>query len=88
MSYVFEWLPGPGFLGAVLVLPFVPGLALIGLLVVALVAVAALVVLAGAILAMPYQLVRTLRQRHLAERHQPSGASIPIATAIPQVDPS
>ena len=51
-----------------LLLLFVPGLALIALVVVALAAVAALVALAGAVLATPYLLVRTVRRR-LAERH-------------------
>jgi hypothetical protein len=43
--------------------------------------VAALAVLAGGILASPYLLARTLR-RHLAERHQSTQRSVPIATAI------
>jgi hypothetical protein len=65
----------------VLVLPLVPSFALIGLVVVALAAVAALVALAGAILATPYLLVRTLRRR-LAEGHQSTEGSVPMATAI------
>jgi Flp pilus assembly protein protease CpaA len=65
----------------VLVLPLVPSFALIGLVVVALAAVAALVALAGAVLAMPYLLVRSLRRR-LAERHQSTEGSVPMATAI------
>lgn len=87
MSYGLEWIPGPVLLGTVLVLLLVPGFALIGLAVVALAAVAALIALAGAILATPYLLVRTLRRR-LAERHQSTGGSLPIATAIAQADPS
>jgi positive regulator of sigma E activity len=85
MSYGFEWMPGVALLGTVLVLLIVPAFALIGLVVVALAAVAALVALAGAILAMPYLLVRTLRRR-LAERHQSTQRSLPIAAAI--ADPS
>ncbi len=81
MRYGIEWMPGTVLLGMVLVLPLVPGFALIGLVVVALVAVAALVALAGAVLAMPYLLVRTLRRR-LAERHESTEGSVPIATAI------
>jgi hypothetical protein len=81
VSYYVEWIPGLVILGSVLVLLIVPGFALIGLVVVALVAVAALVALAGAVLAMPYLLVRSLRRR-LAERHQSTEASVPIATAV------
>ena len=80
-GYGFEWTPGVVLLGTVLVLPFVPGLALIALVAVALVAVAALVALAGAVLAVPYLLARNLRRR-LAERHQSTEGSIPMATAI------
>jgi hypothetical protein len=86
MSYGFEWMPAVVLVGA-LVLLIVPAFALIGLVVVAVAAVAALVALAGTILATPYLLVRTVR-RHLEERHQSSGASLPIATAIAQADPS
>ena len=86
MSYGFEWMPAVVLVGA-LVLLMVPAFALIGLAVVALAAVAALAVLAGTILASPYLLARTLR-RHLAERHQSTQGSLPIATAIPQADPS
>ena len=64
-----------------LLLLIVPSFALIWLVVIALAAVAALVALAGAVLAMPYLLVRTVRRR-LAERHQPTEVSVPIATAI------
>jgi hypothetical protein len=71
----------------VLVLLLVPAFALIGLAVLALAAVAALVALAGAVLVTPYVLARTLRRR-LAERHQSSQRSVPIATAIAQADPS
>ncbi len=81
MKYGFEWTPGIVLLLAVLVLPLVPSFALIAVVVVALAAVAALVALAGAILAMPYLLVRTLRRR-LAERHQSTEGSVPIATTI------
>ena len=81
MRYGIEWMPGTLFLGMVIVLPLAPGFAMIGLGVVALVAVAALVALAGAVLAMPYLLVRTLRRR-LAEPHQSTEGSAPIATAI------
>jgi hypothetical protein len=86
MSYGFEWMPAVVLLGA-LVLLIVPAFALIGLAVVALAAVAALVALTGAIVASPYLLVRTLRRR-LAERHQSTQGSLPIATAIAQADPS
>jgi hypothetical protein len=87
MRYGFEWTPGVVLLGMVVVLPLVPGFALIGLVVVALAAVAALVVLAGAVLAMPYLLVRTIRRR-LAERHGPNEGSVPIATAIALAGPT
>jgi hypothetical protein len=86
MSYGFEWMPAVVLVGA-LVLLIVPAFALIGLVIVALAAVAALVALAGTILATPYLLVRTVR-RHLEERHRSTGASLPIATAIAQADPS
>jgi hypothetical protein len=79
--YGFEWIPGLGLLGTVLVLLIVPSFALIALVVVALVAVAAVVALAGAILAAPYLLVRRVRRR-LAGRHQSTEDSVPIATAI------
>jgi Flp pilus assembly protein TadB len=80
-AYGLEWTPGLVLLGTVLVLPLVPGLALIGLVVVALAALAALVALAGAIVATPYLLVRTVRRRH-AERHQSTEGPAPMATAI------
>jgi thiol:disulfide interchange protein len=80
MSYGFEWMPAVVLVGAFVLLT-VPAFALIALVVVALAAVAALVALAGAILAMPYLLARTLRRR-LAERHQSTQGSLPIATAI------
>ena len=83
MSYGFEWIPAVVLVGALVIL-MVPAFALIGLVVVALAAVAALVALAGAIVATPYLLARTLRRR-LAERHQSTGASLPIAAARPQV---
>jgi hypothetical protein len=86
MSYGFEWMPAVVLLGA-LVLLIVPAFALIGIAVVALAAVAALVALAGAIVASPYLLARTVRRR-LADRHQSTQGSVPIATAIAQVDPS
>jgi positive regulator of sigma E activity len=86
MSYGFEWMPAVVLVGALVVL-MVPAFALIGLAVVALAAVAALAALAGTILASPYLLARTLR-RHLAERHQSTQRSVPIATAIAQADPS
>jgi hypothetical protein len=82
--YGLEWVPGIGLLGTVLVFLIVPSFALIGLAVVALAAVAAVVALAGAILATPYLLVRTVRRR-LAERHQSTNRSAPIATAIPAI---
>ena len=63
MTYSFEWILGPAFLGIVLLPLVVPSFALIGLVVMALAAVAALVALAGAIFAMPYLLVRSLRRR-------------------------
>jgi positive regulator of sigma E activity len=81
VKYGFEWTPGVVLLGTVLVFPLVPSFALIGLVVVALAAVAALVALAGAVLAMPYLLVRSFRRR-LAERHQSTEGSVPMATAI------
>jgi hypothetical protein len=80
MSYGFEWMPAVVLVGA-LVLLIVPAFALIGLVVLALAAVAALVVLAGALLASPYLLARTLRRR-LAEGHQSTQDSVPIATAV------
>jgi hypothetical protein len=83
MKYGFEWAPGVVLLGTVLVLLLVPSFALIALVVVALAAVAALIALAGAILVTPYLLVRILRRR-LAERHESSEVSVPIATAIAQ----
>ena len=63
MTYAFEWIPGPVFLGIVLLLLVVPSFALIGLVVIALAAGAAVAALAGAILAMPYLLVRSFRRR-------------------------
>jgi hypothetical protein len=81
VRYGVEWIPGTVLLLAVVVLPLVPGFALIGLVVVVLAAVAVVAALAAAILAMPYLLVRTLRRR-LAERHQSTGGSGPVATAI------
>jgi O-antigen ligase len=86
MSYGLEWMPVVVLVGA-FVLLMVPAFALIGLVVVALAAVAAVAVLAGAIVASPFLLARTLRRR-LAERHQSTGGSLPIATAIAQADPS
>ena len=83
MSYSVEWVPGLVVVGLVLVVLIVPPFALIGLVVVALAAVAALVALAGAVLATPYLLVRALRRR-LAERHQSTEGSAPIAAAIAQ----
>jgi hypothetical protein len=80
-SYGFDWIPGAVLLGTVLVLLLIPPFALIALVVVALAAVAALVALAGAVLATPYLLVRTVRRR-LAERHQSTEGSVPIAAAI------
>jgi hypothetical protein len=87
MSYGLEWIPGIALVGTVLVLLLVPAFALIALVVVALAAIAALVALAAAILATPYLLARTVRRR-LAERHQSTQRSVPIATAIAQADPS
>jgi hypothetical protein len=81
MSYGLEWIPGPILLGALLLPVIAPPFALLALVVVALAVLAALAALAGAILATPYLLVRTLR-RHLAEQHQSTQASVPIATAI------
>jgi membrane protein implicated in regulation of membrane protease activity len=79
-------MPAVVLVGALVVL-MVPAFALIGLAVVALAAVAALVALAGMIVASPYLLARTVRRR-LAERHQSTQGSLPIATAIAQADPS
>ena len=87
MRYWFEWTPGIILLGAVVVLPLAPGFAMIGVVVVAFVALAALVALAGAILATPYLVVRSVRRR-LAQRHESTEASVPIATAIALADPS
>jgi positive regulator of sigma E activity len=84
MRYRLEWRPGLVLLGVVLVLPLAPPFALIAVAALALAAVAALVALAGAILATPYLVVRSLRRR-LAERHQSTEGSAPIATAIPHV---
>jgi preprotein translocase subunit SecF len=83
MSYSFEWTLGPAVIGALLLILLVPGFALIALVVVALAALAALVALAGAIVAAPYLLVRTVRRR-VAERHESSDPSVPMATAIAQ----
>jgi positive regulator of sigma E activity len=85
--YGSEWIPGLVLLGTVLVLLIVPPFALIALAVVALGAVAALVALAGAILATPYLLARTLRRR-LAERHQSTEGSVPIAATIALAAPT
>jgi hypothetical protein len=86
MSYGFEWMPAVVLVGVLVVL-MVPAFALIGLALLALAAVAALVALGGAIVASPYLLARTVR-RHLDERHRSAQGSLPIATAIAQVDPS
>jgi hypothetical protein len=87
MRYGSEWMPGAVLLGTVLVLLIVPSFALIALAVVALAAVAALVALAGAMLATPYLLARTVRRR-LAERHQSTEGSVPIATTIALAGPT
>jgi hypothetical protein len=87
MKYGVEWTPGVVLLGMVVVLPLVPGFALIGLVVVALAAVAALVALAAAVLATPYLLVRSIRRR-LGERHGSTEGSVPIATAIALAGPT
>jgi hypothetical protein len=87
VKYGIEWTPGVVLLGLVLVLPLVPSFALIGVVVVALAAVAALVALAGALLATPYLLVRTVRQR-LAEGHRSTERSVPIAPAIALAQPT
>jgi hypothetical protein len=88
-GYGFELTPGLVLLGVILVLPFVPGLALIAFVVVALAAVAALVALAGAIVATPYLLVRTVRGRRAEQRrHQSTEGSAPIATAIARAAPT
>jgi hypothetical protein len=81
MNYAFEWKPGLVLLGTLLVLPLAPPFALIAVVVLALAAVAAVVALAGAVLASPYFVVRHVRRR-LAERHQSTEASVPMATAI------
>lgn len=78
MSYLFEWIPGPVFLGAVLILLIVPHFALIALAVVAL---ASVVALAAAVLAMPYLLVRSLRRRR-AERRRSTEGSVPMASVV------
>jgi hypothetical protein len=82
VSYRFEWTPGLVLLGLVVVLPLVPAFALILVVVLGVVVVAALVALAGAVLASPYLLVRSIRRR-LAEQHQSTEGSAPIAAAIP-----
>jgi positive regulator of sigma E activity len=87
VKYGLEWFPGAVLLGAALVLLIVPPFALIALAVFALAAVAALVALAGAILATPYLLARTLRRR-LAERHETTERSVPIATTIALAAPT
>jgi hypothetical protein len=81
VSYRLEWISGPVFLGAVLVLLIVPHFALIALVVIALAAVVALAGLAGAMLAMPYLLVRSLRRRR-AERRRSTDGSVPIASVV------
>jgi len=81
VKYGFEWTPGLVLVGMVLILPLVPGFALIGVVVVALAAVAALVALAGAVLATPYLLVRSARRR-LAERRGSAEGSAPMPVAI------
>jgi hypothetical protein len=87
MKYGFEWTPGLVVLGMVVLLPLAPPFAMIAVAVLALAALAALVALAGAILASPYLLARTVRRR-VAERHQSTQISAPIATAIAQAGPS
>jgi hypothetical protein len=82
VSYSTEWAAGPIFLGALLLLPLAPPIALIAVVVVALGAAAALVALAGAIIATPYLLFRSLR-RHLAERRPSTGGSAPIVALRP-----
>jgi hypothetical protein len=81
VKYGVEWLPGTALLAAVVVLPLVPGFALIGVVVVALVAITALVALAGALLASPYLIVRTVRRR-LAERRESTDGSARIVAGI------
>jgi hypothetical protein len=81
VSYRFEWISGPGLLGAALLLLIVPHFALIALVVVALAAVMALVALAGAMLAMPYLLVRSLRRRR-AERRRSAEAAVPMPASL------
>jgi hypothetical protein len=83
VSYRFEWIAGPIFLGAVLVLLIVPPFALIALAVVALAVVAAL---AAALMAIPYLLVRSLRRRR-AERHRATDEGpVPMASAVARTD--
>jgi hypothetical protein len=81
MSYRFEWIGAPAFLGALLLPLIVPGFALIGLAVIALALVAAVLALAGAILAAPVLLVRAVR-RHLAVRDRAPERPVPVATTI------
>jgi len=81
VKYGFEWTPALVLFGMVIILPLAPAFAMIGLLVVAAAAVAAIVAFAGAVVATPYLLVRGVR-RHLADRHQATQHSVPIATAI------
>jgi hypothetical protein len=81
VRYGFEWTPWLVLVGAVLVLPLVPGFALIAVLIVAFVALAALVALAGALIAAPFLLVRGVRRR-LAERPESIQAPAPMASAL------
>jgi hypothetical protein len=82
VSYSSEWAFGPIVLGALLLLPIVPGFALIAVVVAALGVVAALVALAAAIVASPYLLARAVR-RHLAERRESTDGPVPIAALQP-----
>jgi hypothetical protein len=85
MSYATEWIPGPIVLGALLLPVIAPAFAMIGVLVVALAALAALVALAGAVLATPYLLARSIRQR-LAERPRSTESSGAVARVIAQAE--
>jgi hypothetical protein len=78
VNYRIEWIAGPVFLGAVVVLLIVPHFALIAFVVVALAWVLAL---AAVILAVPYLLVSSLRRRR-AERHGSTEGSVPMARVI------
>jgi hypothetical protein len=77
VSYRFEWIAAPVFLGALGLLLIGP-LAVVAVLVVALVALAAVIALTGGVLALPYLLVRSVHRR-LAERRRATGTTVPVS---------